>query len=131
MFDVWSRPEGIKDWSTKLLVDLFLLIYIVSEIKVELHTRTREQSRIAKKIWYSIYPRKIGHDISVLPNADRADSGGGGRESGVSPSGEEYVIAEVKVYISSTPLVSAVNHMAAQTFREEKTNNKKRIVLST
>ena len=31
----------------------------------------------------------------------------------------------MKVCISSTPLVSAVNHMAAQTFREEKTNNKK------
>ena len=41
------------------------------------------------------------------------------------PSGKEHVIAEVKVCISSTPLVSAVNHMAAQTFREEKTNNKK------
>ena len=41
------------------------------------------------------------------------------------PSGKEHVIAEVKVCISSTPLVSAVNHMAAQTFREEKTNTKK------
>ena len=61
----------------------------------------------------------------MTSNADRTDSGGGGRESGVTPSGEEYVIAEVKVCISGTPLVSAVNHMAAQTFREEKTNNKK------
>ena len=31
-----------------------------------------------------------------------------GRESEVSPSGEEYVIAEVTFCISSTPLVSAV-----------------------
>ena len=51
--------------------------------------------------------------------------GEGEQESGVSPSGEEYVIAEVKVCISGTPLVSAVSRMAAQTFREEKTNNKK------
>ena len=87
---------------------------------MELHTRTREQSRIA-----NLVIRKIGHDVSVRPIADRTDSGGGGRESGVSPSGEEYVVAEVKVCISSTPLVSAVNHMAAQAIREEKTNNKK------
>ena len=39
----------------------------------------------------------------------------GGRESEVSLSGEEYVIAEVKFCISSTSLVSEVNHTAAQT----------------
>ena len=38
----------------------------------------------------------------------------------VTLSGKEYVIAEVKFFISSTSLVSAVNHMAAQAFREEK-----------
>ena len=44
-----------------------------------------------------IYPsEKICYDVSVRPNADRTDSGGGGGESGVSPSGEEYEMAEVK-----------------------------------
>ena len=55
-----------------------------------------------------------------LPSLQTLGARGGGRESGVSPLGEEYVIAEVKFYISSTPLVSAVNHMAAQTLREKK-----------
>ena len=48
---------------------------------------TRERSPIDKKIWYSIDPRKFGCDVSVPPNANRTDPGGGGRESGVSPSG--------------------------------------------
>ena len=41
--------------------------------------------------------------------------------------GEEYLKAEVKFFISSTSLVSAVNHKAARTFREKKkiNNNKK------
>ena len=38
----------------------------------------------------------------------------------VSPSGEEYVMAEVKFFISSTSLVSAVNNMAARAFRAKK-----------
>ena len=37
--------------------------------------------------------------------------------------GEEYVIAELKFCILSTPLVSAVNHMTTRTFREKKNNN--------
>ena len=53
--------------------------------------------------------------------------GGGGRESEVSPSGEEYLIAEVKFCVSSTSFVSEVNHMTVRTFREKK----KRIFLST
>ena len=40
--------------------------------------------------------------------------------SDVSPSGEEYVIAEVKFSISTNSLVSAVNHKAAWTFGEKK-----------
>ena len=44
----------------------------------------------------------------------------GERESGVNPSGEDYVIAEVKFCISSTSFVSAVNYMAARTFREKR-----------
>ena len=42
--------------------------------------------------------------------------------SGVSPSGEEYVITEKKICISSTLLVLVVNHMAAQTLKEKKTS---------
>ena len=42
----------------------------------------------------------------------RIDAGGGGRESEVSPSGEEHVTVEVKFCIPSTSLVSEVNHMA-------------------
>ena len=53
---------------------------------------------LAKKICWSIHPSKFGYDESVRPNADRTDSGGRERESGVSPSGEEYVIAEVKFW---------------------------------
>ena len=51
--------------------------------------------------------------------------GGGGRESDVSPSGEEYVIAKVKFSISSNSLVSAVNHMAGRSFQEKKQTNQK------
>ena len=66
---------------------------------------TRERNPIDKKIWYSIRPRKFGCDVSVRPNANRTDPGGGGRESRVSPSGGGrgeggrrgyYDIAEVK-----------------------------------
>ena len=46
--------------------------------------------------------------------------GEGGRESDVSLSGEEYVIAEVKFSISSNSLVSAVN--GHPDFREKKNN---------
>ena len=42
---------------------------------------TREWSLIDKKIWYSIHPRKFGCDVSVRPNANRTDPGGGRRES--------------------------------------------------
>ena len=67
---------------------------------------TRELSPIDKKIWYSIHPRKFGCDVSVRPNANRTDPGGGGRESGVNPSvgggggGGDYDIAEVKNFAS-------------------------------
>ena len=43
-----------------------------------------------------IYPsEKFDYDVSVHPHV-RTDAGRRGRESGVSPTGEEYVIAEVK-----------------------------------
>ena len=48
---------------------------------------TRERNPIDKKIWYSIRPRKFGCDVSVRPNSNRTDPGGGGRETGVSPGG--------------------------------------------
>ena len=58
--------------------------------------------------------------------------GVGERESDVSPSGEEYFIAEVKFPISSISLVSAVNRMAARTFREKRNHQQqKRVFLST
>ena len=50
---------------------------------------------------------------------------GRGKQAEVSPSGKEHVIAEVKFSISSNSLVSAVNHMAARTFRGKKNNNDK------
>ena len=79
----------------------------------------RARSPIAKKIWLSIHQRKFAYNVSVrLPVC--TDAEGGGSKSDVSPSGEEYVIAEVKFCISSTSLVSAVN-LAARTLREEKT----------
>ena len=74
----------------------------------------------------SIHTRKFGYDVSVRSPV-RTDAGGGGRESEVSPSGEEYLIAEVKFCVSSTSFVSEVNHMTVRTFREKK----KRILLST
>ena len=71
------------------------------------------------------------YDVNVRPPV-RTDAGGGGRELDVSPSGKEYVIAEVKFSISSNSLVSAVNHMAARTFREKKKQQRqKRVFLST
>ena len=39
---------------------------------------------------------KRGRGMTVRPNADPTDSGGGEGESGVSPLGEEFVIAEEK-----------------------------------
>ena len=44
----------------------------------------------------NVYIIKFGYDVSVRPNADPTDSRGGEGDSGVSPLGEEYVIAEVK-----------------------------------
>ena len=52
---------------------------------------SREQSPIAKTIWQSIRLRKFGYDVNVRQNADCTDSEGGGRKSGVNPSGEEYI----------------------------------------
>ena len=87
-----------------------------------------EQNPIAKKcgnlsiirenlVMTSVYDRTL--TVQTL------GKGEGSQESGVSPSGEEYVIAEVKFCASSTPLNSAVNHMAARTFREKKKDKKK------
>ena len=56
--------------------------------------------------------------------------GGGGGESCVSPSGEEYVIAEVKFCIASTPLVLTENQMVARTPSETEKNNNKKTGLS-
>ena len=67
-----------------------------SIILAELHARARERSLIVKKISESIYPTKFGNNVSVRPNASRIVFRGGGGESGISPSGEKYVIAEVK-----------------------------------
>ena len=67
----------------------------------------------------SIHPIKFGYDVCVRSPV-RTDAGGGERESGVNPLGEDYVIAEVKFCISSTSFVSAVNYMAARTFREKR-----------
>ena len=61
----------------------------------------------------SIHPRKLGYDFSVRPPV-RTDAGREGRESEVSPSGEEYVIAEVKFCVPSTSLVSVENHIATR-----------------
>ena len=58
---------------------------------------------MGKKIWLSVHPRNFGCDVIVLP----------------------FMLAEVKFCFSSTPLVSAINHVAARTFREKKKNNKK------
>ena len=52
---------------------------------------SREQSPTAKTIWLSIRLRKFGYDVNVRQNADCTDSEGGGRKSGVNPSGEEYI----------------------------------------
>ena len=46
-----------------------------------------------------VYP-SVFYDVSVRPPV-HTDAGRGGRESDVSPSGKGYVIAEVKVCISS------------------------------
>ena len=65
----------------------------------------------------------FGYDVSVRPPIC-TDAGEGGRESEVSPSGEEHVIAEVKFCISNTSLVSAVNqmHRLFSREREKKTS---------
>ena len=70
---------------------------------------------MAKKIWLW---RRVRPPV-------RTDAGGAERESDVSPSWEEYVIAEVKFTISSNSLVSLVNHVAARSFGDKKKNNKK------
>ena len=125
MFDVWPRAEGIKDWSTELSgKSLSFNLHCISSKSGAPHEHARAEPHslenlvihLSKKNW-SWRHRTIKRRPYRL--------WGSGKESGVNPSGEEYVIAEVRVCISSTPLVSAVNHMATQTFREEKTNNKK------
>ena len=77
---------------------------------------TREAPKLRKFGNLSIGGNLHGYDVSVRANADRTDLGEGGRESGVSSSREEYVVAEVKFCVSSTPFVSAVSHMATRTF---------------
>ena len=52
-------------------------------------TKRKHARPIAKKIRYTVHPRKFGYDVSVHPHVS-TDAGGGGRESGVT---EEYVIA--------------------------------------
>ena len=67
-----------------------------------------------------IYPsEKICYDVSVRPNADRTDSGGGGSQESAR-LGRSMKWLRWNVCISSTPLVSAVNHMATRTFKEKK-----------
>ena len=95
---------------------MMMIIIIILIIIAELHAR---EARLSIQ-------EKFGYDVSVRSPV-RTDAGGGGRESEVSPSGEEYVIAEVKFCISSTSFVSEVNHMSVRTFREKK----KRTFLST
>ena len=65
---------------------------------------------MGKKIWLSMHPRNFGCDVIVRP----------------------FMLAEVKFFISSIPLVSAVNHMATQTFRERENHQqqKSRVFLS-
>ena len=58
----------------------------------------------------------MGYDFSVHPHV-RTDAGVGEGSRKSAFWGEEYVIAEMKFCISSTPLVSAVKHMAARTFK--------------
>ena len=50
-------------------------------------------------------------------------SGWGKGITSVSPSGEEYAIAEVNFLCQAPGSFSAVNHMAAWAFREENNNN--------
>ena len=75
--------------------------------------------RLRRKVFACV---RKEHDSS---KRNRTDSGRGGRESGVSPSRKEYVIVGVKFCISSTPLVSAVNHMASRTFGWKKQQQRK------
>ena len=68
------------------------------------------------------HPRKFGYDVSVRPPV-HTDAEGGRRESEVSLSGEEYVIAEVKFCISSIPLVSAVITWPPGLLKRKKNNS--------
>ena len=68
-----------------------MIIIIIIIIIAELHAR---ETRLSIQ-------EKFGYDVSVRSPV-RTDAGGGGeggRESEVSPSGEEYAIAEVKFCI--------------------------------
>ena len=91
---------------------MMMMIIIIAE----LHAREARLSIQENLVMTSAYD---------LPSVQTL--GEGGRESEVNPSGEEYLIAEVKLCISSTSFVSAVNHMTVWTFREKK----KRVFLST
>ena len=62
-----------------------MMMMIMTMIAV-LHAR--ERSSIAKKIWWSIHPRKFGYDAAYdLPSVQTLGGGGGG-ESEVRQSGE-------------------------------------------
>ena len=54
----------------------------------------RERSPTAKKKWSSIHPRKFDYDVSVHAHV-RTDARGGGRESRVSPTGQDYSWGEI------------------------------------
>ena len=93
--------------------------YTLSHLKIYNNLLIIMMMRTTRTRSTSIHPIKFGYDVSVRSPV-RTDAGGGERESGVNPLGEDYVIAEVKFYISSTSFVSAVNYMAARTFREKR-----------
>ena len=67
-----------------------------------------------------MYPRNFGCDVIVRPSVRRTYF-------------RSFMLAEVKFFISSISLVSAVNHMATQTFRERENQQqqKGRVFLST
>ena len=120
LFSALNKQSCKQAWSLVFFIFFVSKGYRSEAIGYVIAELPRERSTMAKKIWLW---RRVRPPV-------RTDAGGEERESDVSPSGEEYVIAEVKFSISSNSLVSVVNHMAARSFGDKK-KQEKRVFLST
>ena len=97
------------------------IIFKKTELLQQSSSHTRAEPHNQENL--VIYPsEKFGHELSVHLHVCTF-FGGGERESGVSPQGKEYVKAEVKFCISSTPTCFGSKSHSCTDFDRGRNNN--------